>query len=204
MAQQVFKYEIVKSAIKERESDILVDLAIVLFGGFFAFLMLFIKGIEGSISILMLIIASASIYKFMGRHTEDIEGWDTEEDLEHFNKYKLHKDSRIIKKAMKGSEVYRDLLEGRLVDEIIYRLENVRDIPKRRIYDFIKNDENKLKDLVGDEYLAEFILETKYRQDISSENFLEDDKERENKLSSSEYRNKLYEVMTSIERLSDK
>lgn len=203
VAQQVFKYEIVKSAIKERKSDILIDLAIVFFGGLFAFILFMLKGIEGSISILMLIITSASIYKFMGRHTRDIKEWDAEEDLEHYKKYNLHKDSRVINKAVKGSEVYRDLLEKRLVEEIVYRLENLHDIPKRKIYKMLRDDKEKLKNLVGDEYLAEFILETKYREDISSENFLEENTERKNKLKSSEYRNKLYEIMMRIERLSE-
>ena len=202
VAQQVFKYEIVRSAIKERKSDILIDLAIVFFGGLFAFILFMLKGIEGSISILMLIITSASIYKFMGRHTKDIKKWDTEEDLERYKKYKLHKDSRIIKKAVNGSEVYRDLLERRLVEEIVYRLENLHDIPKRKIYKMLKDDKEKLKDLVGDKYLTEFILETKYREDISGENFLKENIGRKNKLKSSEYRNKLYEIMMRIERLS--
>ncbi len=199
---QVRRSEILRSIAEEADSNMLINLAIVLFGGFFAVLMFILKGVEGSISILMLILASAAIYKFMGKHTLDIEGWDTEENLDRYNRFQLQNDSRIIKNAIEGSEVYRDLLEKRLVEEIFYRLENIHDISKRRIYSYLKNDHDKLKQLLEDEYLSEFIIETKYREEISNDHFLEESSTNREKVTSSEYRRRLYKIMEKIKKLS--
>jgi len=199
---QVRRSEILRSIAEEADSNMLINLAIVLFGGFFAVLMFILKGVEGSISILMLILASAAIYKFMGKHTSDIEGWDTEENLDRYNRFRLQNDSRIIKNAIEGSEVYRDLLEKRLVEEVFYRLENIHDISKRRIYRYLKNDHDKLKQLLEDEYLAKFIIETKYREEISNDHFLEESSTNREKVTSSEYRRRLYRITEKIKKLS--
>ncbi|GEM_PF-4849046 len=162
----------------------------ILSGFFILVLTVFTVGSEGLLryfsAMFILFLMGMNLVLWAREITEDEDIWKHEEVLKEEIDIRLGNTSNLVKRASKGMRVSRGLLERKIKDIFLSKLQVERNLSRDEVNKLIRYPD-KFRDVVKDDTLADFVLAD---EDDAEEDVREDE----------EYEEWLSEIMERIDR----
>ncbi|MEF8873725.1 MAG: hypothetical protein V5A88_03525 [Candidatus Thermoplasmatota archaeon] len=133
--------------------------------------------------------------------TEKSDVWKSEEEFDERVNLKLKGDSELVKRACKGMELSRGILEKKIKNLYLSKLMENRNLEKEKVGELLKNSE-EFRQVVDDDIISDFILSKRGENEserVDEEENLEEERSSTKQFEGEEYKRWISKLLKRIE-----